>query len=386
MPARKGRPFLVTMLVAAVAAGSFVAYGAYADRHVTLVFANGSQPVPALELTFYPEQLAFNSPSPPPAIGEHRMQDQRDVVIGDDLVPGHAVVRYRGEGVGAGFAYVRLGKKHPTIQLRPPQTLTGRVGEPIGFWCMGWRCAGIRPVANAEVVVMGGGEHGIDLATARTDEDGRFTVSGFDSELDALGLRVRAPGYAIVHESLIGHREHQGERTIIAVTPAPIRRGKLELNVDLDPTSLRLLARGLPGIDAVPEADGTFVFDNMPADLEARIIVHGLPENYSQSRARTSLDGVAKVVVGKGAIVIGRVLDYQLQPVAGALVWIGEETAISTDASGNYRITRALPGSCTVMAQTQVGKGRKARTLLGARTVRLDPDGRHVDIDITLDR
>jgi hypothetical protein len=374
------------MLVAAVAAGSFVAYDAYADRHVTLVFANGSQPVPPLELTFYPEQLAFHSPSPPPAIGEHRMENQSDVVIGDNLVPGHGIVRYRGEGVGAGFAYVRLGEKHPTIQLRPPQTLTGRVGEPIGFWCMGWRCAGIRPVANAEVIVMGGGEHGIDLATARTDENGRFTVTGFDGELDALGLRVRAPGYAIVHESLIGSQEHEGGRAIIAVTPAPIRRGKLELNVDLDPTSLRLLARGLPGIDAVPEADGTFVFDHMPADLEARIIVHGLPETCSQSRTRTSIDGVALVVVGPGAIVSGRVLDHQRQPVAGALVWIGEETAINADSHGNYRITRALPGNCTMMAQTQVGKGRKARTLLGARTVRLDPNGRHVDIDITLDR
>ena len=205
-------------------------------------------------------------------------------------------------------------------------------------------------------------------------------------ELDALGLRVRAPGYAIVHVSLIGNQEHDGERLIIAVTPAPIRRGKLELNVDLDPSSLRLLARGLPGIEAVVAEDGSFVFENMPVEFEARFIVHGLPENCAQSPARTSLDGVARVVVGPGAIVSGRVLDHQLQPVAGALVWIGDQMAIRTDSRGYYRITRALPGSCTMMAQKQVGKGRKARTLLGSRTVRLDPNGQHVDIDITLDR
>lgn len=384
--ASNGRPFLVTLLVAAVVGGSFLAYDVYDGSHVTLVFANGSQPVPPLELTFYPEQLAFNAPSPPPPIGAQELKDRSDIVVGDDLVPGHGVVRYRGDGVGAGFTYVRLGRKHPTIQLRPPKTLTGRVGEPIGFWFMGWRCAGIRPVANAEVVVMGGGEHGIDLATTRTDDDGHFTVTGFDGELDALGLRVRAPGYAIVHESLIGSDDHAGERAIIALTPAPLRRGKLQLDIDIDPTSLRMLARGLPGIEAVPQPDGTFAFDSMPSDVEARILVHGLPENCAQSTARTDLDGVAHVVVGPGAIISGRVLDHELQPVPSALVWIGDEPAISADASGRYRITRALPGNVTIKAQTELGKGRRARTLLGGRTVRLDPNGNHVDIDITLDR
>lgn len=383
--ASNGRPFLITLLVAAVIAGSFLWYDSYTDRHVTLMFANGSQPVPPLELTFYPEQLAFNSPSPPPPLGAQRVKDQSDVVVGDELVPGHGVVRYRGEGVGTGFVHVRLGKKHPTIQLRPPKSLSGRVGEPIGFWFMGWRCAGIRPVADAEVVVMGGGEHGVDLATTRTDDEGRFTVSGFDGELDALGLRVRAPGYAIVHESMYGSGEHQGERAIIALTPVSPRRGRLQLDVDVDVSNLRLLARGLPGIEAVPAADGTFVFDSMPSDVEARIIVHGLPENCAQSSVRTDVDDVVTVVIRPGAVVSGRVLDHQLQPVPRALVWIGDEPAINTDAEGRYRITRALPGSVTIKAQTQVGKGRRARTLLGGRTIRLDPDGDHADIDITLD-
>jgi len=374
------------MLVAAIVAGSFLAYDVYDENHVTLIFANGSQPVPQLELTFYPEQLAFNAPSPPPPLGEESLKDRSDIVVGDDLVPGHGVVRYRGDGIGAGFTHVRLGRTHPTIQLRPPKTLTGRVGEPIGFWFMGWRCAGIRPVAGAEVVVMGGGEHGIDLATTRTDDDGHFTVTGFDGELDALGLRVRAPGYAIMHESLIGTEEHVGERAIIALTPAPMRRGKLTCNVDLDVTSLRMLARGLPGIEAVPAADGTFVFDSMPSDVEARIIVHGLPENCAQSTARTDLNGIAEVEIQPGAIISGRVLDHELQPVPNALVWIGNETAISADANGRYRITRALPGNVTIKAQTELGKGRHARTLLGGRTVRLDPNGNHVDIDINLDR
>ena len=120
------------MLVAALIVGSFVAYDAYLDRHVTLRFTNGTEPVPPLELTFYPEQLAFSSPSPPPAIGECQVGEHGEVVVGDSLVPGNGVVRYRGAGVGTGFVHVQLGQTPSPIQLRPPRTLSGRVGEPLG--------------------------------------------------------------------------------------------------------------------------------------------------------------------------------------------------------------------------------------------------------------
>jgi hypothetical protein len=279
-----------------------------------------------------------------------------------------------------------LGKVLPPIQLRAPQSLRGRIGEPIGYWLMGWRCAGIRPIANAEVIIMGGGEHGIDLAATRSDAEGRFTITGFDGELDALGLRVRAPGYAIVHEHVSGLQQHAGERAIIALTPAAPRRGKLQLDVDLLPSTLRLLARGLPGVDAVPADDGSFVLDHIPNDLEARIVVHGLPEHCAQAPARTMRDQLVTVSVVPGAIVAGQVLDHQLQPAMGALVWIGDDPAVRTDDRGRYRLVRVLPGEATVTAQWQVGKGSRSRSILGKRTVQLEPNGNHVDIDITLDR
>ena len=383
---RRHAPFLVTLLVAGLAASAWLLFDSYRHNHVTLMFANGEQPVPPLELTFFPEQLAFGSPSPPPPLGEQHVGEQASVVVGEELVPGHGVVRYRGEGVGAGFAYVRLGKAQPTIQLRPPRSLSGRIGEPIGYWLMGWRCAGVRAVANAEVFIMGGGEHGIDLASTKTDAEGRFTIEGFDGELDALGLRVRAPGYVIVHQHLDGLAEHADERAMIALTPATPRRGRLQLGVDLAPASLRLLARGLPGVDTVPAADGTFVLDHIPDDLEARIVVHGLPEDCAQFAARTSRAQEVVVAIVQGAVVQGQVLDYQLQGVAGALVWIGENPAIRTDAHGRYRLTHVLPGTVTVTAQLQTGRGSRARSILGERTVQVEPNGKHVDIDISLNR
>ena len=381
-----GRPFLITILVAAVCIASWLAYGFYRESHVTLVFANGEQPIPPLELTFYPKQLAFTAPSPPAALGQHLIEDQSSVVVGGDVVPGHGVVRYRGEGIGAGFAYLRLGQQQPTIKLRSPQSLRGRIGEPIAYWFMGWRCAGIRPVANAEVVLMGGGEHGIDLVTTHTDVEGRFTVRGFDGELKALGLRVRAPGFAIVHRDVDSLEQHAGERAIIAMTPSTPRRGKLELAVDLELDSLRLLARGLPGIDTVPTADGLFTLDHIPDEVEARIIVHGLPDDCAQEAARTSRDGLALVRVVAGATVEGRVLDQLSQPVPGALVWIGENPAVRADSRGYYRLIQNLPGAVTITAQKEKGKGSRTRRSIGKRAVQLEPNGHQVDIDILLDR
>lgn len=377
---------MITMLVAAVGVASWMAYGYYCDSHVTLTFANGEQSVPALELTFYPEQLAFTSPSPPTAIGEHRIADQASVVVGDEFVPGHGVVRYRGEGVGTGFAYVKLGQKAATIQLREPQSLRGRIGEPIGYWFMGWRCAGMRPVADAEVVVMGGGEHGVDLAVTRTDVDGRFTVTGFDGDLDALGLRVRAPGFTIIHEDIESVEQHAAERTVIALTPAEARHGKLDVGDDVDASELRLLARGLPGVDTVAEADGSFTLHHIPNDLEARIVVHGMRDDWAQTPARTMRGSVATVSVVAGSTIAGQVLDRQSQPVPGALVWVGDETAVRADSAGKYRLIQVLPGEVVVSAQIQTGRGSRAQTKLGMRSVKLEPSHHHTDIDITLNR
>ncbi|MFT4515604.1 MAG: hypothetical protein ACI91B_004321 [Planctomycetota bacterium] len=377
---------MITMFVAAAGAASWLAYDYYRDSHVTLMFANGKQPVPSLELTFYPEQLAFTSPSPPPAIGAQRIENEVSIVVGDDFVPGRGVVRYRGEGVGTGFAYVKLGQKPSTIQLRAPQSLRGRIGEPIGYWFMGWRCAGIRPVANAEVVIMGGGEHGVDLATTRTDVEGRFTLTGFDGELDALGLRVRAPGFVIVHEHVDNLDQHTGERAIIALTPADPRRGKLEVADGIDVSNLRLLARGLPGADTVAAVDGSFTLDHIPNDLEARIVVHGMRDNWAQTPARTKRGKVTTVSVVVGATLEGRVFDRQQQPVPGALVWVGDGSPVWADSRGKYRLVQVLPGDVTVTAQLQTGRGSRARTTLGIRSVKLEPRRHHTDIDITLKR
>ena len=257
-------PFAVVGAATAIVAAVWLALDWWRATHATLTFTRTDGPVPPLDLTFYPEQLAFTAPSPPPPLGEARL-DGDSLTVGADLVPERARVLYRGAGVGAGVAFVQLGESLPEIELRAPQTLSGRVGEPLGYWCFGWRCDGYRPVPGAEVIVMGGGEHGIELARTRTDADGRFEVDGFDGTLPVLGLRVRAPGFGIAHKSIIDLAAHGGQRALVAVSRVPPRRGRLDLQVDIDPRSLLVLARGLPGVQATPTADGTFELDHVPA-------------------------------------------------------------------------------------------------------------------------
>jgi hypothetical protein len=379
-------PFWLTIIAGATVLGAWFAYGFYEERHVALEFTFGNEPTPNLELTFYPDQLAFTAPSPPPPLGQHFLDGGSSVVVGADLVPGHAVVKYSGDGVGTGLAFVQLGKSLSPIELRAEQSLSGRVEEPVGFWFLGWRNVGCRPVPNAEVIVMAGGEHGIDLATTTTDDEGRFTVSGFDGQLPALGLRVKAPGFEIVHESLEDIQQRPRDRSIILRTPAEVRRGKLKLNVDVALSSLRLLARGLPGVEASPAEDGTFELDHIPTNMEAKVVVYGLPDNCAQVPARTERGKSVTVTVQPGAAVSGRVFRADHSPIAGALVWVGDDPAVVTDSDGYYQLLRILPGDATVTAQCTIGKGSRARQLIGSCKVDLDSFSKLLDVNITMER
>lgn len=378
---------VATFAVVGLLIGALVGWRAYCDAHTTLAFAREGAPAPELTLTFFPTQMAFASPSPPPPLGRANLKSGETITVGDDLVPTSGVVRYSGEGVGAGIAYVELGEALPPIQLRAQASLRGRVGEPVAFWCMGWRCAGYRPVAGAEVVVMGGGEHGVDLASTRTGEDGAFEVSGFDGELDALGLRVRAPGYEIVHQHLARLSEHESDRVLVTTTKAPARRGRIvvEPGLGLDPTALFVLARGLPGVEARPDGDGRFVLDHISPDVEARVLVYGLPPGVAQQDVRTDRGAEVSIGLMAGAVVRGRVLGDDLEPLGGALVWIDPQRPVRADAGGRFELQNLLPGERRLVAQWKP-KRRRARPRLASRQMTLSPGEVVERVDLVIQR
>lgn len=362
------RPTWLVLGLAGLAAA--IGYGVhwYHQRHVTLAFVRTAAPVSDLELTFFPDQLAFGQPSPPPPLGEHRLAAAERVTLGQDLVPGRALVRYRGEGIGAGFTHVTLGATAPPVVLRPARPLRGRVGEPIAIWSAGWRCVGLRPIAGAEVWVMGGGEHGVDLARAITDADGRFTIDGVDGELDGLGLRVRASGFALLHEPIgrFGADTDLDAAPVLALARGDVQVGTVVVPAGIDASTLRVLARGLPGIEAPVAADGSFRLEHLPRGMQPRLLVHGLSPTWCCSPARAGQTDPVRIEVNAGAAVRGRVLEVATgRAVAEALVWAGDGDAVRTDDDGRFELQGLPAGELELQAQRQTKNARRRRTEWG---------------------
>ena len=377
---------MVVSLIASAGVAAWLWRDQYESDHVTLQFEATNVPLPELELTFYPERLAFASPSPPPPIGSTTLVGSQ-VSIGRDLVPGRSVLRYAGEGIGAGVAFVQLGVSPAPITLRAPASFEGRVTEPLHYWCMGWRCAGHVPVVDAEVMVMGGGEHGVVLASARTDAQGAFTVSGFDGELDALGLRVRAPGFELTHQSLARRGDEADAPTLLSISRAPPRRGRVIVAPELGmtPQDVLVLARGLPGVQARPDLDGRVVLDHINPAVEARVIVYGLPAMAAQSDARTARGGEFEVQIVQGAVVTGRVLGDDLQPVPNAFVWIDQRQTVSTDADGVFELQNLLPGKRRITAQWRPRR-RRAEPWAASKALTLVAGQRYERVELLLER
>jgi hypothetical protein len=373
------RPIAIAIALAGAAAAVFFVLREQARHRVTLVFERQGAAATPIDLTFFPDRLAFAAPSPPPPLGECRV-DGDTITLGRDLVPEQSVVRYRAEGFGAGYAYVRLGEQPPPLRLRPPASLRGRVGEPVAFWCYGWRCAGLRPVAGAEVLLMGGGEHGVEIVRTTTDGDGRFELGGFDSELDGLGLRVRAAGFALAHASLTTTEP----TPVVAVERGEICRGTLVAPAGVDPTQLLVLARGLPGVQAQPDPAGAFVLDHLPRDMTPRLLVAGLGPHWAHAPARANTKAPLRIEIVPAAVVRGRVVDAASRtPLAGALVQCGEQAAVRSDGDGRYELPHQLPGDVEIEAQWDVVDHRRRRTSHFGRTaVRLTAGSTHDSADI----
>jgi hypothetical protein len=348
---------------------------------VTLQFARADGAPTALQLTLYPNQFSFASPSPPLALAQRALPAGEAATFGADEVPEHAVVRYEGPGIGAGFVHVALGETPAPVALRPATPIRGRVVAPIATWLFGWRCAGLQPVAAADVLVMGGGEHGVLLGRARTDADGGFVVDGVDAALDGLALRIHAPGYMLAHAAIERGADGAPATTTVPLDRGGVRKGQIAAPPGCDVTKLLVLARGLPGVQATPAADGSFALDGLPPLAEPRLCLHGLPDLLAHAPVRAAANAPARIELVPAATVRGRVRSVaDGKPLAGALVWIGDDDEIvRTDDDGRFELRHQLPGAVEVRAQWDFAKKRGRRSKWQGRAAAVLVAGQTLD-------
>lgn len=335
----------------------------------TFVTAAGA-PAPDVKLEFFVDATGPSDPSPPPRLGEVVVASGDEFRASSVLVPRRALVRWSAAGHGSGFAAVAAGEQH-RIVVTAPGTVSGAVVQPAPLWLFGARALAA-PVASARIVVMGGGERGLPLAEAPSGADGRFTVAGFDDAIVQPTLRVLAVGHSLAHVDAI--RGGAAEPALAVVTPTQPLQGRVTLPAGLAAQGLRVLARGLPGIESALAADGTFALDHVPAWTWPRLVVHGLPAGFTQRGCQTTVATTAEVVVERALTVRGYVLDALTQaPVQGATVYHenGADglSTCTTGVDGSWEFTDLPSGSVRFMAYRKDKESGAVRS--GNRSIEL---------------
>jgi hypothetical protein len=346
-------PFTVRWILPAVAASIGIKF--WTDLRAmqvvfTFVTATGA-PAPDVKLEFFVDATGPSDPSPPPRLGEVVVASGDEFRASSVLVPRRALVRWSAAGHGSGSAAVAAGEQH-RIVLNPSGAVSGAVVQPSALWLFGARALPA-PVAGARIVVMGGGERGLPLAEAPTGADGSFTVGGFDDAILQPTLRVLATGFSLAHVDAI--RGAAAEPALAVVTPTQPLRGRVALPAGIAGAGLRVLARGLPGIEAVPAVDGSFSLDHVPAWTWPRLVLHGLPAGFTQRGCQATVATAAEVVVERALVVRGYVLDALTQaPVVGATVYHenGADglSTCTTGVDGSWEFTDLPSGSVRLQA------------------------------------
>lgn len=367
---------------------AWLGYQQWLGSRAVLAFAHQGSAVPSLELTLFPVQLAFNTPSPPQPLGSLQLEGEesaqrQEVVLPSALTSDAVFVRYSGSGVGTGYVRARVGHDNPVVELRPPASLAGQV---VSRTRSAADAGGdVQPVSGARVLGLGGGKHGIVLSEADTDAEGQFTLDGFDSDLPSLGVRVLAPGYSLLFQDWFLKRPDP----VFALVPTSPIRGKVILLEGVQADSLLVLAKGLPGVQAAVQEDGSFSLDHVPPQLKPRLLLYGLPPGFTHLTvsAKPGDTGVELRVV-RAASVRGYVADrFTQRPIAGAMVWHdhGPKGSVRTETAsdGSFVLGSVPAGDIPILAQYRSSQGDGATYVAtGSRSLEIEEGVDQGDITI----
>jgi hypothetical protein len=384
------------ILLGVLGYAGYLAFTDYVAGRCTITFlpAQGGV-VPPLQLTFYPLSDLLVAPSPMRPTGQRQLTDTAVLTVDGELVPGKAVLRYAGAGIGAGATVVQLGRP-ATVQLAPPRSLRGRAVCWRPSLCLS--SLPFAPLAGARVLAMGGGARGVPIGEAVTDADGWFELDGLDADMPSVGLRLCDDGHAIdnfdvpVNVPEVESPELLRQNLLITVPTRPVR-GQVILPPDLQPKDLRLVARALPGVDAPLGADGSFSLDLLPPGVQPKLLVYGLPARYTHRETR----GVAgeeqlRIEILPATTISGWVLDRNTrQPIGGADVWHGSGpmgmVGTTTAPDGTFTIGEVPAGEVRLSAQHRatVPGGTEQIVRRGHRDLRVEAGVPRKQIIVTVE-
>jgi hypothetical protein len=263
-------------------------YDAWSARQLSFRVSAVAGPAPErLDVVVFENGDRQWSLSPPPVLGTLQLAGAGPHELPHALVPDEAVLRVSAPGLGASFVAVERGESTWPVRLGPPIAFSRRVVDEDGV-----------PVAGARVIALGGGERGVPLGEAVTDENGRFTIDTVSAGEPYVLVRVLAAGYRrteseVRFEELEGRADQDpwpADRAMILLPSTPVR-GRLVVRAGPDtevPGDLlagrHLAVRALPGVDTVTAEDGSFVLDHLSPRYRATLLVADLPEGFTHRR------------------------------------------------------------------------------------------------------
>lgn len=338
-----GVPLLIVLLAA------YFLLNQFRSHHVQVAVVDLSgKPVTAAKIEFFEFLEAPHDPSPGPKIGEMILDGEGRVAIGEDAIPGEALVRISAAGYGAKHTYVSTSFLDLIEDLTPPGEKTGRVTNSKGG-----------PIAGAKIICFGGGQRGVPLLETMSAADGSFTLSGYSTNIHSLFIRVLAKSFA-VREYDWSIRQVDDPLKLRLIQTESVR-GKLVMPEPLSAKGHRLLVHSVPGVQAETIEGGVFLVDHLPPPpKQVRLLISTVPEGFTHKNTLVRAGATDVVIaISKEAFVEGQVLDLATnQPVAGASVVHehgpkGREVAVC-DGEGRFRIGMVPPGKVSLRAELLV--------------------------------